>query len=79
LRLGGKIDLDYMNRDGDYDPFTLVQIGPSLSWQIGRYALNVEYTEVVNETESRDLIDLGDVAGHGAGRSQLSIGLSASL
>jgi hypothetical protein len=79
VRLGGKIDLDYMNRDGDYDPFTLVQIGPSLSWQIGRYALNVEYTEVVNETESRDLIDLGDVAGHGAGRSQLSIGLSASL
>lgn len=79
FNLGVKFDFDHMQKTRVRDSFSLIQAGPDLSWKKGSFSINMTAGAVLNRRSNRTLKDLGDLAGHGDGYAQASIGIGYEI
>lgn len=77
--LGGTVGAYHMLAKGNRLSFTLVSAGPEIRYVTNRMSIKLGAATVLNRRSLRQLGELNDLAGHGAGTSQLSLGISFNL
>lgn len=77
--LGATMGTYHMLSKGRSKAFTLIQAGPEVKYLFGRATIKLAASAVLNRRANRVLDELGDLAGHGQGDAQVSLGLNINL